>query len=175
MKNRTPCQRKKGNDKNQAAAQNQENKWGDIFWLKKKGRALKIKWKWIARLNFNGASGTLMFTQVEIESLAVSLFLHRPGRVRPVQELFRTNPRTEGVEKQKIISPKNETKTNEQRQPAGPRSNNSEKQEIEKAERHQSRKAEKQFLTGCTDWLMERCVWRLSSQLVCVFVAGGAP
>lgn len=32
--------------------------------------ALKIKWKWIARLNFNGASGTLMFTQVEIESLA---------------------------------------------------------------------------------------------------------
>lgn len=40
--------------------------------------ALKIKWKWIARLNFNGASGTLMFTQVEIESLAARLVTERP-------------------------------------------------------------------------------------------------
>lgn len=46
--------------------------------------ALKIKWKWIARLNFNGASGTLMFTQVEIESLAARLVTGCPHSPSPL-------------------------------------------------------------------------------------------
>lgn len=84
-----------------------------------------------------------------------------PSESVSVQELFRTTTNHHWTRKWK----------------RGPEMWNSSRaktaqRKAKKQEKSEIGKAEEQFLTRCTGSLMERCVWRLSSQLASVRVGG---